>query len=105
MSKMQITFKNPEEIVAFVNTVSKYDFDMDMRKGRAVVDAKSLLGIMHLGLNNVIELQMYSDPGNSRDRRCGVSEFLFCKNPVSCIWETVEIDGAEYRSFFVAKTW
>lgn len=44
-------------------------------------------------------------PGNSRDRRCGVSEFLFCKNPVSCIWETVEIDGAEYRSFFVAKTW
>ena len=53
--------KNPEEIVAFVNTVSKYDFDMDMRKGRAVVDAKSLLGIMHLGLNNVIELQMYSD--------------------------------------------
>lgn len=61
MSKMQITFKNPEEIVAFVNTVSKYDFDMDMRKGRAVVDAKSLLGIMHLGLNNVIELQMYSD--------------------------------------------
>ena len=61
MSKMQITFKNPEEIVAFVNTVSKYDFDMDMRKGRAVVDAKSLLCIMHLGLNNVIELQMYSD--------------------------------------------
>ena len=51
MSKMQSTFKNPEEIVAF----------MDMRKGRAVVDAKSLLGIMHLGLNNVIELQMYSD--------------------------------------------
>ena len=28
MSKMQITFKNPEEIVAFVNTVSRYDFDM-----------------------------------------------------------------------------
>ena len=61
MSKMQITFKNPEEIVAFVNTVSRYDFDMDLKKGRAVVDAKSLLGIMHLGLNNVIELQMYSD--------------------------------------------
>lgn len=61
MSKMQITFKNPEEIVAFVNTVSRYDFDMDLKKGRAVVDAKLLLGIMHLGLNNVIELQMYSD--------------------------------------------
>ena len=53
MSKMQITFKNPEEIVAFVNTVSRFDFDMDLKKGCALVDAKSLLGIMHLGLNIV----------------------------------------------------
>lgn len=61
MSEMKITFKHPEEIREFVNTVSKYDFDMDMRKGRVVVDAKSLLGIMHLGLNSVMELKMYSD--------------------------------------------
>ena len=61
MSEMKITFKHPEEIRDFVNTVSKYEFDMDMRKGRVVVDAKSLLGIMHLGLNTVMELKMYSD--------------------------------------------
>ena len=61
MSEMMITFKHPEEIRDFVNTVSKYEFDMDMRKGRVVVDAKSLLGIMHLGLNSVMELKMYSD--------------------------------------------
>ena len=58
---MKITFKNPEEILDFVNTVSKYDFDMDLKKGRIVVDAKSLLGIMHLGINNIIELQVYGD--------------------------------------------
>ena len=61
MSEMKITFKHPEEIREFVNTVSKYDFDMDMRKGRVVVDAKSLLGIMHLGVNSVMELKMDSD--------------------------------------------
>ncbi|HJA68199.1 PTS HPr component phosphorylation site [Lachnoclostridium sp. An169] len=61
MSKMNVTFKDPSEILDFVNTVSKYEFDMDMKKGHVVVDAKSLLGIMHLGLNNVIELQMYSE--------------------------------------------
>ena len=61
MSEMKITFKHPEEIRDLVNTVSKYEFDMDMRKGRVVVDAKSLLGIMHLGLNSVMELKMYSD--------------------------------------------
>ena len=60
MSEMKITFKHPEEIREFVNMVSKYDFDMDVRRGRVVVDAKSLLGIMHLGLNSVLELKMHS---------------------------------------------
>ena len=57
MSEMKITFKHPDEILDFVNTVSKYEFDMDMKKGHVVVDAKSLLGIMHLGINNEIALQ------------------------------------------------
>ena len=61
MNRMNVTFRNQDEILDFVNTVSKYEFDMDMKKGHVVVDAKSLLGIMHLGLNNVIELQMYSE--------------------------------------------
>ena len=61
MSEMKITFKHPDEILDFVNTVSKYEFDMDMKKGHVVVDAKSLLGIMHLGINNEIALQMYTD--------------------------------------------
>ena len=61
MSTMNITFKHPDEIIDFLKTVCKFDFNMDMRRGRAVVDAKSLLGIMNLGLNNVIELQMYAD--------------------------------------------
>ena len=61
MSGMKVTFKHPDEILEFVNTVSKYEFDMDMKKGRLVVDAKSILGIMNLGLNNVIQLTMYTD--------------------------------------------
>lgn len=60
MGEMKLTFKTPNEIVEFVNTVSKYEFDIDVRRGRVVVDAKSLLGIMHLGLNSVLELKMHS---------------------------------------------
>ena len=52
MSTMNITFKHPDEIIDFLNSVCKFDFNMDMRRGRAVVDAKSLLGIMNLGLKN-----------------------------------------------------
>ena len=60
MSEMKLTFKTPDEIVEFVKTVSKYEFDIDVRRGRVVVDAKSLLGIMHLGLNSVLELKMHT---------------------------------------------
>ena len=61
MSDMKLTFKTPDEIVEFVNTVSRYDFDVDVKRGRIVVDAKSLLGIMHLGLNSELELKMHSE--------------------------------------------
>ena len=60
MSEMKLTFKTPDEIVEFGKTVSKYEFDVDVRRGRVVVDAKSLLGIMHLGLNSVLELKMHT---------------------------------------------
>ena len=60
---MKLTFKTPDEIVEFVNTVSKYEFDVDVRRGRVVVDAKSLLGIMHLGLNSILELKMHTADG------------------------------------------
>ena len=69
MSTMNITFKHPDEIIDFLKTVCKFDFNMDMRRGRAVVDAKSLLGIMNLGLNNVIELQMYADDCTELERQ------------------------------------
>ena len=32
MSEMLVSFKNPEEILNFVNTVAKYPYDMDMKK-------------------------------------------------------------------------
>lgn len=61
MSTLKVTFKNPEEIISFVNTVEKYDISMDMRRGRFTVDAKSFLGVLNLGLNNIIELNVYGD--------------------------------------------
>ena len=61
MNEIKWTFKSPDDIHEYVNTVSKYEFDIDMKKGRLIVDAKSILGIMNLGLNNVIQLTMHTD--------------------------------------------
>ena len=44
-----------------VNIVGHYPFDMDLRAGRHVVDAKSILGIFSLDLSRPITLEIYSD--------------------------------------------
>ena len=51
MREMNLTFRNPDEVLDFVKTVEQYPFDMDLCRGSVVVDAKSLLGIMNLGFN------------------------------------------------------
>lgn len=66
MNCFNVTFRNPEEILSFLNTVEKYDITMDMRRGRLIVDAKSLLGLMNLGLNNIAELRVYGDDNQLR---------------------------------------
>lgn len=73
MNCFNVTFKNPEEILSFLNTVEKYDITMDMKRGRLIVDAKSLLGLMNLGLNNVAELRVY---GDARQLRQEISRYI-----------------------------
>ena len=50
-----------ENVNKFVNIVGRYPFDMDLRAGRHVVDAKSILGIFSLDLSRPITLEIYSE--------------------------------------------
>ena len=50
-----------ENVNKFVNIVTRYPFEMDLRAGRHVVDAKSILGIFSLDLSRPISLEIYSD--------------------------------------------
>ena len=61
MKTLKIKLREIEDVRNFVNTVSKYDVDMDLRSGRYVVDAKSLLAIFSLDLMNPIEVDIYTD--------------------------------------------
>ncbi|MEG0228296.1 MAG: HPr family phosphocarrier protein, partial [Lachnospiraceae bacterium] len=61
MSKIKVRFRNPKEVLDFVNTVGKYSYNMDMKRGRFIVDAKSILGIMNLGFDNDIELKVHEE--------------------------------------------
>ena len=61
MSKRIVVFQNPSDILEFVRKVEEYPYDMDMKRGRYIVDAKSLLGLMNLGFQNEIELKVYEE--------------------------------------------
>ena len=61
MKSVMIRLRLVENVNKFVNVVSRYPFEMDLRAGRHVVDAKSILGIFSLDLSRPITLDIYSD--------------------------------------------
>lgn len=61
MKSISLLLNTTESVKSFVNVISQYDFDMDLRCGRYVVDAKSILGIFSLDLNRPVVLEIPSD--------------------------------------------
>ena len=49
------------DVKNFVSIVNHYPYDIDLRSGRYVVDAKSLLGIFSIDLSKPITMIIYSD--------------------------------------------
>ncbi|MCX7745440.1 MAG: HPr family phosphocarrier protein [Clostridia bacterium] len=61
MKTFNISLKSINEVKDFVNTVNKYDFDVDLTSGRYVVDAKSIMGIFSLDLSKPIKVEVHVD--------------------------------------------
>ena len=61
MKSIMIRLSLVENVNNFVNIVTRYPYEMDLRAGRHVVDAKSILGIFSLDLSRPITLEIYSD--------------------------------------------
>ena len=61
MKSVKITLAMAENVKQFVNTVSKYPYELDLRSGRFLIDAKSLLGIFSLDLSKPLILEIHND--------------------------------------------
>ena len=61
MKSAVIDLKMVENVKKFVSIAHKYNFNIDLRSGRHVVDGKSILGIFSLDLSKPIILEVYSD--------------------------------------------
>ena len=61
MKSVNIKLSLAENVKSFVNIVNRYAYDVDLRAGRHVVDAKSILGIFSLDLSKPITMEIYTD--------------------------------------------
>lgn len=61
MKTVSISLNSIDKVKAFVNDISKYDFDFDLVSGRYVIDAKSIMGIFSLDLSKPINLNIHAE--------------------------------------------
>ena len=61
MKSIKIRLNGVDDIRAFVNAVATCEYDLDLKNGRYVVDAKSIMGIFSLDLSTPLELVIYGE--------------------------------------------
>lgn len=70
MKNMVHTFSTVEEIAAFVSKAEACDFDIDIHCDHLVIDGKSLMGVMNIGLGRQVEIVCH-DPEFSPEKLVG----------------------------------
>lgn len=61
----RIRFNKVEDILEFVSLASSYPYHMDICCGSQTVDAKSIMGVMAVGIGRDLILKIYADdPGD-----------------------------------------
>ena len=61
MHKLGICFLQPEDITEFVDIINQFEYDVDLKSGKNIVDAKSLLGVIAISKADGVELVIHSD--------------------------------------------
>ncbi|MBE6561536.1 MAG: HPr family phosphocarrier protein [Ruminococcaceae bacterium] len=61
MTNVKVKLASIQDVRNFVDTVTKFNIDIDLSSGRYVVDAKSIMGIFSLDLLNPINLTALTD--------------------------------------------
>ena len=61
MKTVKISLNSIDKVKAFVNDITKFDYDFDLVSCRYVIDAKSIMGIFSLDLSKPIDLNIHAE--------------------------------------------
>ena len=67
-SKVTVVLNDYTKIKKFCNEVSTFESDIDLVKGRYVVDAKSLMGVFTIDLSLPVDVVIYSEDEKEIER-------------------------------------
>ena len=60
MKTVKISLNSIDKVKSFVNDITKFNNDFDLVSGRYIVDAKSVMGIFSLDLNEPTTLNIHA---------------------------------------------
>jgi phosphotransferase system HPr-like phosphotransfer protein len=61
MKEVLIKLSANDDIKELVKITNKYDYDIDLKSGRYVIDAKSILGFFCLDLSKPVQVNIHCD--------------------------------------------
>lgn len=74
MVSRKVILRNQKEIMEFISLVERYPYSVDISTDHSTMNAKSLLGMLAMGLNRVIRMDIYAD--NADDLLRDVNKFV-----------------------------
>jgi len=76
MKTIQVSINSIDKVKSFVNTITKFDFDVDMVSGRYIIDAKSIMGIFSLDLSNPIDLVIHAEGAQLEQALAAIQSYI-----------------------------
>ena len=61
MKTVKISLNSIDKVKSFVNDITKFDYDFDLVSGRYVIDAKSIMGLLSLGIPKEIFIVIHTN--------------------------------------------
>ena len=78
MKTVTIHLTSIDDIKTFIHKSSAKNYDIDLRSGRYLIDAKSIMGIFSLDLTKPITVEIHAEDGECEEYIREISQFL-CK--------------------------
>lgn len=74
MISRNIILRSQKEVMEFVDIVARYPYTVEVFLGSETMDAKSVLGMLALGFNRVMNMDIQAE--DAQDLLAAVSRFL-----------------------------